>query len=188
VALVAEIGLAEKLVRVHETLDTAAIPHAFGGAIALAYYAEPRATIDIDVNLFIPPAQYRDVLVALRPLGIVRAPTDGEVLRDGQGRVWWDRTPIDLFFSYDGVHDAMRDRVRVVPFGSDRIPVLAPEHLLVAKVVFDRSKDWVDIEQMLLAVPSLDLAEAERWLEHLVGNDDQRVQRLHALVEEMRGA
>ena len=39
-----------------EAIDAALseLPHAFGGALALAYYAEPRSTIDIDVNVFIP--------------------------------------------------------------------------------------------------------------------------------------
>ena len=39
----------------------AKIPHAFGGALALAYYAEPRATIDIDLNLFIPTNRFLEV-------------------------------------------------------------------------------------------------------------------------------
>jgi len=30
------------------------------------------------------------------------------VERDGQCRLWWARTPIDLFFAYDEFHDAMR--------------------------------------------------------------------------------
>src|SRR5205085_11817026 len=34
---VAELGLAEKVVRRHEALDGAGIPHAFGGALAPAY-------------------------------------------------------------------------------------------------------------------------------------------------------
>ena len=36
----AEPGLADKVVRVHDALDAAPITHAFGGALALAYYAE----------------------------------------------------------------------------------------------------------------------------------------------------
>ena len=42
----AELGLAEKVVRLHEALDAAGIPHAFGGALALAYYAEFTQEID----------------------------------------------------------------------------------------------------------------------------------------------
>ncbi|MDQ1395101.1 MAG: hypothetical protein QOG64_360, partial [Acidimicrobiaceae bacterium] len=43
-------SLAERLLVVHAGLDGARIPHAFGGAIALAYCTEePRGTRDIDV-------------------------------------------------------------------------------------------------------------------------------------------
>ena len=47
----------------------AEIPHAFGGALALAYYAEPPATIDIDLNLFVPAERFCDVAEPLRRLG-----------------------------------------------------------------------------------------------------------------------
>jgi hypothetical protein len=178
---VTEPGLADKVVDLHNALDHAGIAHAFGGALALAYYAEPRATVDIDVNLFVDPAEYPAVLDVLKPMRITRAPAESTVTRDGQCRLWWGRNPVDLFFAYDDVHDAMRDRARVVPFGDTRIPILAPEHLMVAKVVFNRAKDWLDIEQMLVATPSLDVAEIDRWLDHLVGPDDERATRFDAL-------
>src|SRR4051794_41101706 len=44
---------ADKVSSVGEALSEARIPHAFGGALAVAYYGEPRATGDIDVNIFI---------------------------------------------------------------------------------------------------------------------------------------
>ena len=47
------------------------IPHAFGGALALAYYAEPRATVDIDLNLFVPADRYAEVAAPLLRLGVL---------------------------------------------------------------------------------------------------------------------
>ena len=45
-------SLVRKIVRLDELLTQARIPHAFGGAFALAYHTrEPRGTIDIDVNI-----------------------------------------------------------------------------------------------------------------------------------------
>jgi hypothetical protein len=184
---VAELGLADKVVRLHETLDRAGIPHAFGGALALAYYAEPRVTVDIDVNLFIEPARYADVLAVLSPLGVGRAPADSAVLRDGQGRLWWGRNPVDLFFAYHPLHEAMRERARTVPFGDDEIPILAPEHLLTAKVLFDRAKDWIDIKQMLVMEPALDMGEVHRWLEELLPAEDQRLEHLRSVELDLLG-
>jgi len=182
---VAELGLAEKVVRLDQALDAAGIGHAFGGALALAYYAEPRATIDIDVNLFVDPQQYREVLAVLEPLGIDRAPAEKTVLRDGQGRLWWGRNPVDLFFAYHGLHDAMRQRMRAVPFGNDEIPIIAPQHLLTAKVLFNRAKDWLDIEQMLVTVPAIDMDEVWRWLREMLSPDDERLEHLRRVQRDL---
>ncbi len=60
--------LPDKLIHVHATLAEHAIPHAFGGAIALAFYGEPRGTRDLDINIALPPAEHRRVLDALASL------------------------------------------------------------------------------------------------------------------------
>ena len=81
----------------------------------------------------------------------------------------------------------MRRATRGVPFGEAEIPILSPEHLLLAKVVFNRAKDWIDIEQMLTLVPALQLGEIRRWLDHLVGPDDDRAIRFRQLQERLLG-
>jgi hypothetical protein len=150
--------------------------------MALAYYAEPRTTIDIDLNVFVPADRWHDVIDLITPLGVDATGLDPEGLeRDGQCRLWWEDNPVDLFFAYDSIHEEMRKRVRRVPFSGETVPILAPEHLVVCKAMFDRPKDWIDIEQMLIATEDLDVAEIERWLERLVGADDQRLERLAEL-------
>lgn len=185
-----EPALDEKIVLVHRALETAGIAHAFGGALALAYYAEPRATIDVDINIFVPPRRGGKTLDTLVALGAVL--DRKEVLelarRDGQARVRWGRTPLDLFFSYDPFHDACQQLRRMVPFGDTQIPILAAEHLVVCKTVFDRRKDWLDIEQILFTTASeLDVAEVTRWVERLVGANDRRAKRLSGLVATIVG-
>jgi hypothetical protein len=184
----AEPSLPDKVVAVHRSLEAARVPHAFGGALALAYYAEPRATIDIDVNVFVPVAEAPKVLRALSPLGVE---TDGTpppgLMADGQCRVMWGHTPLDLFFSYDPFHEAMAGSVRSVPFGEESIPVLSPEHLLACKVVFDRPKDWLDVEQMLLAVDGFDVAEARVWVERILGSEADQLHRLDRVVADVLG-
>jgi hypothetical protein len=183
----AERSLVDKVVQLAATLRTARIPHAFGGALAFAYYGEPRSTVDIDLNLFVGTDRSTRVMDVLEPLGVVRARNEGALVRDGQARLWWGRTPLDLFFSYDPLHEAMREAVRRVPFAESAIPILGPEHLMITKVVFDRAKDWIDIDQMLVAVPVLDLDEIHRWLERLLGADDRRVRHLQELEAEVLG-
>lgn len=177
-----EPSLPEKIVAIHRRLAGAKMGHAFGGALALAYYAEPRATIDIDLNLFVAPSDYPAVESALAELGVGDGADPQLVQRDGQCRVRWGSTPIDLFFAYDELHEAMRRGIRREPFGETTIPVLAPEHLLVCKAVFNRPKDWLDIEQMLVCVEELDAEEVRRWLERILGADDPRSERFEQLL------
>ncbi len=173
------IALPDKILALNHALR--AVPHAFGGALALAYYAEPRATIDIDVNVFIPATDAEPALLPLRALGIASdASAHGTVTRDGQLRLYWDRTPVDLFFNYDPFHDAAASAVRRVPFAASTIPILSAEHLTVCKVVFDRAKDWVDIAEMRAARTPLDAAEVIRWVERIVGDSDPRYERVIA--------
>lgn len=175
--------LPDKVIAIHEALAQAKIPHAIGGAIALAYYAEPRATVDVDVNVFVSAERWPQVIEGLTAIGVDTGRLDTVALeRDGQCRLWWDDNPVDLFFAYDPIHQEMRKQARRVPFAGTTIPILAPEHLAVCKAMFDRRKDWLDIEQMLIAVEELDLAEIEGWLERMVGRSDPRIQRLTELA------
>lgn len=173
--------LAEKIVGLDAALDE--IPHAFGGAIALAYYAEPRATIDIDLNLFVPVAQVERVADAFAPVGItLTSAVRAAIERDGQARADWDGTPVDLFFAYDAFHDAAAAACRRVPFSDTTIPILAADHLVVCKTVFDRPKDWVDIDAMLELATPIDVAEVLRWVGRIAGDDDPRYDRIAAVL------
>lgn len=172
--------MAEKIVALDKAL--ARVPHAFGGALALAYYAEPRATIDIDLNLFVAADRFASVARPLAKLGVDVAGAQELVERDGQVRVRWERTPLDLFFSYDPFHEAAAAKRRKVPFAGTRIPILAVEHLIVCKVVFDRPKDWVDIDAVATLGTTVDVAEVLRWVGRVVGDTDPRYDRVAAVL------
>jgi hypothetical protein len=170
-----------KVVAIHDRLDDAKIAHAFGGALALASYGEPRATIDVDVNVFLDPTRHEDVLDALSGLGVESDVSTDHVVRDGQCRLFWDVTPIDLFYAYHELHSAMCEAVRQAPFRDTTVPVLAPEHLLTCKVIFNRPKDWLDVEQILVGALDADRSEVVDWLDRIVGSDDPRAERFAEL-------
>jgi hypothetical protein len=173
--------LIERIVAVCESLDRAGIPWALGGALALAYATnEPRGTRDIDVNLFVPSTDARAAFAAL-PAGV--AFTDADVVEAGardQVRLWWDTTPIDVFFAAEPFHFDVAGRCRSVPFESRRINVLSAEDLAVFKVLFDRTKDWADIEAMIES-KAVDLHLVADRLSVLLG-DDPRVVRIRSLA------
>lgn len=72
----------------------------------------------------------------------------------------------------------MHEAIRMAPLAEGSIPIVAPEHLVIRKALLDRTKDWIDIEQILVATNPLDLEEIEDWLERMAGQDDPRVKKL----------
>jgi hypothetical protein len=172
--------LAERLLAIDQALNGAGVPHAFGGAIALAYCtAEPRATIDLDLNIFIANDRAADALSALPHAVQVTADNRRELASSGQTRVWWDSTPVDLFFDTHPFHGIAASRVRRVPFAQRSIPVLDCTSLAVFKARFNRTKDWADLEAMADA-GQLDIVAVGAFLADLLG-DDPRLARLAAL-------
>jgi len=174
-----------KVLGADRALGDAGLRHAFGGAIALAYYAVPRATVDIDVNVFVPAADASRALAALAAIGVDVSNGAAQVARAGQCRVMWEFTPVDLFFANHEFHATMERGMRRVPFAGEQIPILAAEHLMVCKARYNRPKDWLDIEQMLVGVRDLRVTEVRRWMREIAGEADTRYQRLDALIREM---
>jgi hypothetical protein len=174
--------LADRLLAVHDALSEAGLPHAFGGAIALAYCTEePRGTRDLDVNIFVPPSRAAEVLGALPEETLVSSADIEAAERDGQIRVWWEDTPIDVFLDVHQFHTVVAAGVRQMPFVDRSIPVLGCTALVVFKALFDRTKDWADIEAVIEA-GTANLPEAQGWVERVLGVDDQIAARLSTLA------
>ena len=174
--------LSEKIVALHRALARKKIPHAFGGALALAYWTkDPRGTSDIDLNIFVAAAHSGPALAAL-PEGVSRPEGTAETIAaEGQIRLWWDETPVDLFFDYEPVHAQAARHAKDVPFAGTHIPILGPVELAVFKVMFDRTRDWADVEAMVGA-STLDLDAVRATLATLIAPDDPRFDRLTEAV------
>jgi hypothetical protein len=101
--------LADKVLAIEAALRAADVAHAFGGALALAFHvSEPRATRDIDLNVFVPPNRAEEVLGALPPEVAHGDEEHREIAERGQVRLFWDENPVDLFFSTHPFHDDAR--------------------------------------------------------------------------------
>jgi hypothetical protein len=170
--------LVDKLFAIHDSLTEAGVAHAFGGAIALAYcIEEPRGTRDLDVNIFVDASKAKSVLASL-PAGVrVEKQDIAKAKRDGQVRLFWDGTPIDVFLNNLPLHDAVAASVVWVPLEGRDAPVIDCASLTIFKTFFDRTKDWADIEAIAQATPE-DVEEAARTVAELVGEDDHAYERL----------
>jgi len=175
-------ALPQKIVALHQALASLDIAHAFGGALALAWCTErARGTIDIDLNVFVTQDRAARVVAAL-PAAV--AHTDADVAnleQEGQSRLWWDDTPIDLFLNTTDYHQDVARRVRWEPFAGKELPFLACTDLAVFKAFFNRTRDWADLEDMA-AAGTLDRDRVLGILVRYLGPADDRVERLRDLM------
>jgi hypothetical protein len=177
---VSELG--DRLLAVHDALDKAGLPHAIGGAIALGYCTlEPRGTRDLDLNVFVGKDRIKEVFAAL-PDPVSMSGLDLEnAERDGQVRLFWEHTPLDIFFSVLPFHDQVAKEVRQVSFEGHTIPVVGCNTLAVFKALFDRTRDWADIEAMVEA-HTIDVDSAVGWIRDMAGPGSAEAAKLAALA------
>ena len=176
------ISLVDRILTIHQLLDKADVGHAFGGALALAYCTgEPRATRDIDINIFLPAEQ---VSVVQKALHSVIGFTDSQLKyleAEGQTRVFWGETPVDLFFNVSDLHQHMSLKTSQGILNGVEIPVLSAEFLAIFKAMFNRTKDWADLEAMV-EEGSFNNDFVVSQLVDLLGAQDARIERLIRLV------
>jgi hypothetical protein len=180
--------LVQKLFAIHDSLTAASIPHAFGGAVALAYCVEePRGTRDLDVNIFVDSSKAKGTLSCLPPGVTVTGKNIAAVERDGQARLDWDGTPVDVFLNNVPLHDVVAGAVVWVPLAGRDVPVLDCVALTIFKAFFDRTKDWADLEAIAQATPE-DIDAAAGAIAELAGEDDPAVRRLESLIPQDVGS
>jgi hypothetical protein len=165
-------GLVEKIVAIDRALTQAAIPHAFGGALALAWCTRrARGTIDIDINVF-----------SAFPDTVHWSDEDVETAEaDGQVRLWWKGTPVDVFFNTTEFHDQASARTRIEKFAGADLPFLSCTDLAVFKAFYNRTRDWADLEDMAEA-GTLDFDRLIGVLVRYLGANDERIERVRALA------
>ncbi|HUT77810.1 MAG TPA: hypothetical protein VM285_09000 [Polyangia bacterium] len=162
------------------------VPYALGGALAYGLWGVPRATVDVDVNVFVREDGIPDVFRALRSLGIAleEEAATGAIERDGMFAARFGLFRVDVFTpSIEFAWEAERTRVRRSIEGQD-VDFLSAEALAVFKLLFFRAKDIVDL-QRLIAVQGarLDVGYVRSRIASMMGEDDERVRRWDELVE-----
>lgn len=170
----------ELAVAISRMLAAAGIPHAVGGALALGFYAAPRGTSDVDLNIFVDADDPDAALEALRAGGVQIEPGAARTIADrGDLFVQHGGCRLDLFFSSIPLQHRAAQRTRQVELLGASVPILSAEDLVVLKLLFNRHKDIVDIEHLIAAVGSeLDRTYVRSTLIECVGEDDSRVATL----------
>jgi len=161
--------------------------YAFGGAIALAYWGEPRGTVDVDLTLFIPPDRPSACIELLQDIGCDVAVGDAlESLREhGFCRVSYRGVRVDAFLPIVPFYEAARARRVSVTLGKRTIMIWGPEVLTVFKMMFFRRKDLADVEQIIrIYGAKLDHSWIRAQLETMYGKRDPRLSQWDELIAE----
>jgi hypothetical protein len=174
-----EPAVIEAAVALIDGLDRAGFEYALSGAVALAYYTTPRATVDLDVAVNADSTRLPELVRVLREAGCDldedRALAAAE---RGDFGARWRGIRIDLFLPVLALsHEAMQRRVRV-PFGERQAWILSAEDVALFKLIFGRTKDQADLERLFAAQRGrLDLDYLDRWVAELFAADDVRQRR-----------
>ena len=172
--------LIEKLFAIHEALKARSLPHAFGGAIALAYCVEePRGTRDLDINVFVGAERAAEVFAAL-PEGVRIEGADIEqAKRDGQARLFWDGVPVDIFLNNLPLHEEVANGMTWVELQGAQIPVLdcaSPSSSRASSPVVETGAT----SKRLAATAPEEVESALKVVTDLVGADDASCRKLAA--------
>jgi hypothetical protein len=175
----------EAAIALAHAFDVHQVSYALGGALAYGIWGIPRATLDVDVNVFIEDDELPRLAHALASLGIV-ASVDQlalEASQKGLMVVRYGSYRVDLFTpSIPFSREAERTR-RQVDLDGRLVNFLSAEALCVFKLLFFRPKDIVDLERLIeVQGAALDAAYVRRELVAMMGEGDERVQRWDSLI------
>ena len=178
-------SLVEVVTSLIEHLESSQIPYAFGGAIALSAWSEPRATTDVDLNLWVNDEQLPAAVGVLRRAGVEIELSEAErgARERGMFAAPHGSYRVDVFVPSVPFYDeALARRLRVT-LAERQTWVLSPESLAVFKMLFFRPKDLVDLARLIeVHRPPLDVAFVRGWLVDMVGNKDVRIAKWDELT------
>ena len=171
--------------RLADALEKAGISYAVGGAIAYGLHAPPRATNDVDLNVFVE-------LDGLTPVFDALVSGGAEVNRDSARAMAAQRGDfaarvsgmrIDVFVPSIPLYASVVTRIRTAVLLGRPIQVLSAEDITLFKLLFFRPKDISDIQRLVaFQGDALDHQYIRRWLVDMVGEDDERVERWDSIA------
>ncbi len=172
------------LLIIAERLDGASIPYMVTGSLALAVYATPRMTREIDLVVEIGGGDVATVVGLFQPDCYVEAET---VRRAVETQGMFNIIHTDWIIKADFVvkkSEAYRvtefERRRAIEIEGKPVVFVAPEDLILSKLCWSRESTSElqerDVSDLLDAVKDLDLDYLDRWASELDVRD--RLNRL----------
>ena len=139
------------LVEVASLLEEFALPYMVIGGLAVALWGEPRATIDVDLSLWVEPENLEGTIGELcrrlrclpqHPLAFVERSRVLPAVTAAGVRV-------DLVFAAHTLEREAIGRAQAKPLGGKKIMVASVEDLILMKLTSEREKDTEDARRLL---------------------------------------
>jgi hypothetical protein len=153
-------------------LDEDDVPYAIGGALALGVWGASRATNDVDISIFVERDRWPTMFDALERAGVMidRNEATRDFTRIGFYKGRLGRRAVDIFVSdHPQAHEMLHRRQLV-----GGAYFISAEDLIVHKLIFGRPKDELDLQRLVAARSTLDLAYVRGWLIKMLPAGDRR--------------
>lgn len=152
------------------------VPYAIMGGLAARAWGLPRPTFDADVAVAVDPEGLQRLFEALEHEGfdvpaehktgfldVIAGFKKAKVNRVLARHVW----ETDIFVVHgDFLHSALA-RAREATIGASRVRVMAPEDLVLLKLIANRRKDLADVEEIIGLCKDLEVPYLRAWAERL---------------------
>lgn len=149
------------------------------GAQAAILWGSPRLSADVDVTVEVPRETIGTLIDAMRKHGFDLVFGDDEFVERTRVLPFVQRTtkmPVDVVLAGPGLEEEFLNRAIGVALHDESIPVIAPDDLIVTKILAGRPKDIEDARAVILARrDDIDLARVRsllRLLEEALGQSD----------------
>lgn len=159
-----------------DTLDAAGIDYAVMGGLAVRVYALPRPTQDVDVTVSIEPERSIELLELVEQAGFEVPETyqkgwTDQVAKMPLVKVGRDigahRIDIDIFLTASKFQESLMHRRKKISLENRDIWLVSPEDLLLLKLIANRPRDRIDVQDLLFTLGDLETEYLDTWSESL---------------------
>lgn len=138
------------------------------GGVAASILGRSRATRDVDALVLLPEEHWPSFMETGKSFGFTPRISDPLAFAV-QSRVLLlvhvpTQTPLDISLGLLPFEEEAIARSRIVSLFGIELPLPTPEDLIIMKAVALRSRDLSDIESVLDANPTLDVARIRHWV------------------------
>lgn len=180
--------------RFSKLLQNLDLPHAIGGALAHGVWTVPRSMMDVDMDVFFTPLSEncsKFLNTISNNNGVFCDHLDNEkivtmeeasakIKRDGTINFFMFGRRFDVFFPRSETETdlvwELRNNVEIMKYESDEYPFLSKNGITLVKLLWKRTKDISDLEQMFAAnSKTLDLNFIESSLKSKCPDDDPSI-------------